>query len=64
MKFLLQGLFAFEAIMMVATFVAHIISKVIGDVHQVSMLKIYLLVASITLVAYLLIVAITFVPLR
>jgi len=62
MKTFFQGLLAFELLMLVATFVAHMISKVMGDI-KVSVIKIYLIVAVITLISYLLLIAITFLPL-
>ena len=62
MKTFFQGLLVFELLMMVATFVAHMISKVMGDI-KVSVIKIYLIVAVITLISYLLLIAITFLPL-
>jgi len=62
MKTFFQGLLVFELLMLVATFVAHMISKVMGDI-KVSVIKIYLIVAVITLISYLLLIAITFLPL-
>ena len=62
MKTFFQGLLAFELLMLVATFVAHMISKVMGDI-KASVIKIYLIVAVITLISYLLLIAITFLPL-